>query len=66
MRSPFGSVRQLPSGRWQARHRVRGVYISAPATFPTQADARAWLDRVARPQLTIHKGCPTCVCRWDR
>ena len=40
----FGSVRRLPSGRWQARYRNRaGVMITAPRTFAAKADATRWL-----------------------
>ncbi len=39
-----GAVRQLPSGRWQARHRgPDGVMRPAPQTFDTRLDATAWL-----------------------
>jgi len=40
----FGSVRKLPSGRWQARYEHDGTYRSAPTTFKTKADAQAWLS----------------------
>ena len=40
----FGSVRQLPSGRWQARYPgPDGLDRSAPETFPTKRDAEVWL-----------------------
>jgi hypothetical protein len=40
----FGSIRRLPSGRWQARYRgLDGVLRSAPHTFANQADAKRWL-----------------------
>jgi len=44
-----GSVRQLPSGRWQARYRADdGGLAAAPFTFDTKLDAGAWLaDHVA-------------------
>lgn len=36
----FGTVRRLPSGRWQARYRDgSGQMFSAPSTFPTKTDA---------------------------
>lgn len=39
-----GTVRQLPSGRWQARHRgTDGTLHPAPTTFITKLDAAAWL-----------------------
>jgi len=40
----FGSLRQLPSGRWQARYRgPDGLLRSAPFTFPLKRDAARWL-----------------------
>ena len=40
----FGSIRQLPSGRWQARYRdIDGELVAAPTTFPTKGDAGSWL-----------------------
>lgn len=47
-RSTFGSVRKLPSGRWQARFPdEKGDAITAPRTFETKADADAYLHGVA-------------------
>jgi integrase len=42
-RSPWGSVRRLSSGRYQARYRVDGVVYTAPRTFRTKRDADAFL-----------------------
>lgn len=43
-RRPYGSIRKLPSGRWQARHRgADGALVAAPVLFRTKADADAWL-----------------------
>ena len=40
----FGSIRRLPSGRWQARYRgPDGLLRSAPRTFAHKADASTWL-----------------------
>ena len=40
----FGTVRKLPSGRWQARYRDgSGKMFSAPTTFPTKTDATRFL-----------------------
>jgi len=41
-----GSVRQLPSGRWQARYQRpgHGSWVTAPQTFDSKLDASAWLD----------------------
>lgn len=40
----FGSVRKLPSGRWQARYRDgSGSQVAAPTTFATKGDANRFL-----------------------
>jgi integrase len=40
----FGTIRKLPSGRWQARYRgPDGLLRSAPHTFGSKADASKWL-----------------------
>ena len=50
-RRDFGSVRKLPSGRWQARYRNRGGHlVAAPETFATKGDATAWLARAQTDQ----------------
>ena len=44
-RRRFGSVRRLPSGRWQARYwDAAGNRAGAPKTFATKADAQRWLS----------------------
>jgi integrase len=42
----FGSIRQMPSGRFQARYRHPETrqLISAPFTFPTKGAANTWLS----------------------
>lgn len=45
-RSSWGSSRKLPSGRWQARYRVDGVWRTAPATYRTKRDAEAFLAAI--------------------
>ncbi len=41
----FGSVRKLPSGRWQARYQTDdGRRLKSPRTFATKTDATLWLD----------------------
>jgi hypothetical protein len=46
-RRRFGSVRKLPSGRWQARYwDSADRRVTAPETFPTKADAQRWLSAV--------------------
>lgn len=43
-RDSFGSVRKLPSGRFQARYTgPDGREHKAPTTFETKGDARSWL-----------------------
>jgi integrase len=43
----FGTVRRLPSGRWQVRYYDQaGVRHTAPRTFPTKADANRYLAQV--------------------
>lgn len=43
-RSSWGAVRQLPSGRYQAKYRDdSGQYVPATETFDAKADAEAWL-----------------------
>ena len=43
-RRRFGSVRELPSGRWQARYRDNtGRMRSAPETFKSERAAEKWL-----------------------
>jgi integrase len=49
-KSNFGSVRKLPSGRWQARYEHEGLTHPAPHTFPSKADANAWLAEVQTDQ----------------
>jgi hypothetical protein len=40
----FGRVRQLASGRWQARYAgPDGIDRPAPETFATKTDAEVWL-----------------------
>jgi integrase len=40
----FGRVRELPSGRWQARHRgPDGIDRPAPRTFDSKTSAERWL-----------------------
>jgi integrase len=43
-RRHFGSVRKLPSGRYQVRYWQEGESHTAPVTFRAKADALAWLS----------------------
>jgi integrase len=47
-RRQFGSIRRLPSGRWQARYRepLNNRLLTAPTTFATKADAARYLATV--------------------
>ncbi len=44
-RRHFGSVRKLPSGRWQASYWYDGRHHVAPRTYASKADAQAWLTK---------------------
>jgi integrase len=43
-RRHFGSIRKLPSGRYQAGYWHNGKRHNAPYTFKAKADAQAWLS----------------------
>lgn len=47
-RRQFGTIRKLPSGRWQARYRdaLTNRLSSAPTTYATKADAHRYLATV--------------------
>lgn len=50
-RDSFGSVRKLPSGRWQVRHQnMAGARITAPTTFETKKAALDYLANVRAKQ----------------
>lgn len=42
----FGSIRKLPSGRYQARYWHLGKQVAADTTFSAKTDARAWLASI--------------------
>ena len=50
-RNVWGTVRKLPSGRFQARYNVAGEVHRAPTTFGTKREADAFLAGV-RADLT--------------
>jgi hypothetical protein len=52
-RRHFGSVRKLPSGRYQASYWHLAERHTAPTTFTTKADAQAWLSNI---ETNIHQG----------
>lgn len=50
-RRNFGSVRRLPSGKWQVRYWLDGSRYTAPQTFGTKAEASAYLATVETNSL---------------
>jgi hypothetical protein len=53
-RRQFGSVRHLPSGRWQAHYTAGGRRVIAPKTFAAKDDGQAWLtDRRREIDLSL-------------
>jgi integrase len=69
-RRQFGSVRRLPSGRWQVRYyNLLGERVTAPRTFEAKADAHRWLVVVEADQLRgtyIDPGAgQTSFARWS-
>ena len=52
-RRHFGSIRKLPSGRYQASYWHKADRHIAPDTFPTKGDAQRWLSNT---ETSIHKG----------
>jgi integrase len=62
-----GAVRQLPSGRWQARYRDQaGRLVAAPTTFDTKLDASAWLEDATGHQATIARANPVLAAYAER
>lgn len=51
-RRVFGSVRRLPSGRYQASYWHDGVRQVAATTFLTKSDANLWLSGIERQLFT--------------
>ena len=65
----FGSIRKLPSGRWQARYPDRsGCIVTAPATFPTKQSAGQFLSGIetdmARGAYIDPRAGRTTLARW--
>jgi integrase len=52
-RRHFGSIRELPSGSYQASYWHEGERHVAPSTFHTKTDARTYLDGAA---TDLHRG----------
>jgi integrase len=69
-RRQFGTIRRLPSGRWQVRYRHprTNELLPAPSTFTSKADAAVWLSTVeadlARGQFTDPLTGRLTVCKY--
>jgi integrase len=68
-RRSFGSLRQLPSGRWQARYRdAAGKSHTAPETFATRPEAARFLAQVetdlARGEWTDLRAGRVSFAEW--
>jgi integrase len=68
-RRSFGSVRRLPSGRWQARYRdAAGKTHAAPETFATRPEAARFLAQVetdlARGEWTDPRAGRVLFAEW--
>jgi integrase len=68
-RRSFGSLRQLPSGRWQARyHDAAGKTHTAPETFATRPEAARFLAQVetdlARGEWTDPRAGRVSLAEW--
>jgi integrase len=68
-RRSFGSVRRLPSGRWQARYRdAAGKTHAAPETFATRPEATRFLAQVetdlARGEWTDPRAGRVLFAEW--
>ena len=51
----FGTIRRLPSGRWQVRYYNQGgIRHTAPRTFPSKADATPHLAQVEAITTMTH------------
>lgn len=68
-RRQFGSVRKLPSGRFQARYRLpSGRMVAATHTFRTKGDATRYLSSIetdlARGTFVDPNGARTTLAEW--
>ncbi|HET9731675.1 MAG TPA: hypothetical protein VFP54_03270 [Acidimicrobiales bacterium] len=52
-RRHFGSVRKLPSGRYQVSYWHNVTRHVAPDTFPSKGDAQRWLSNI---EADINRG----------
>jgi integrase len=68
----FGSITQLPSGRWRARYRhpATGERLAAPTTFHTRAEASNWLATIEASIIERRWADPndgsTPLAEWSR
>ena len=59
-RRSFGTIRRLPSGRWQARYRgPDGIAAAGTPTFTRKADADRWLALTEAEMLGATGSTPT-------
>lgn len=56
---PFGNIRKLKNGRYQARYWHLGKQVPADTTFTTKAEARAWLASMETDILGGHHVDPS-------
>lgn len=67
-RRHFGSIRKLPSGRFQASYWHKDRHYLAPSTFRTKGDAQAWLSSIetdiARGTWLDPAGAKVTVGEW--
>ena len=60
----FGRVRQLPSGRFQARYRgPDDIDRAAPETFATKRDAEVWLTK-KEAEILVEDWSIRISARW--
>ncbi len=66
----YGTIRRLPSGRWQDRYRhpSTGLMVPAPITFDRKGDAARWLSSAETDQnrgvLIEPSQAKTTVAEW--
>ena len=67
-RRHFGSIRKLPSGRFQTSYWHKDRHYLAPSTFRTKGDAQAWLSSIetdiARGTWLDPAGAKVTVGEW--
>jgi hypothetical protein len=54
-RAPTGTIRKLPSGRWQVRYwSLDGRRVTSRHTFATKIDAHIWLSSAVVEFTSTH------------